>query len=61
MVVPVQNVNYNIQANISATEKWQYDKQLIEFVCQQKELHNMVDRNEADKAHKLCKMREAIK
>jgi hypothetical protein len=37
------------------------DKQLIEFVCQQKKLHNMADRNENDNAHKLCKMREAIK
>jgi len=33
------------------------DKQLIEFVCQQKEWHNMADRNETDHAQKLCKMR----
>lgn len=30
-------------------------------LCQQKELHNMADRNENDNSHKLCKMTEAIK
>jgi hypothetical protein len=61
MVVPVQNVNYNSQANINATEKlhWMINNYL-NLVCQQKELH-MTERNETDNAHKLCKMRKAIK